>query len=46
MYFRAFYGSQKKQRLFPYTELNNFFCNQDVFCLLRGTDWIFKYTSG
>ena len=28
--------------MFPYTPLTDcFFCNRDVECLLRGTDWVF-----
>jgi hypothetical protein len=29
---------------FPYTTLTDWFCNRGV-CLLRGTDWVFKYNS-
>jgi len=32
------HGSQNKRRLFPYTALNNFFCNREAFCLLCGTE--------
>jgi hypothetical protein len=32
------YGSQNKQRLFPYTALLNSFYNPDGVCLLRGTN--------
>ena len=38
-------GFQNKQRLFPYTELTGWFLNLGRVCLLRGTDWIFKYNS-
>jgi len=34
-------GSENKQRLFPYTTLTGWFCNQAGMCLLRGTDWLF-----
>jgi DNA-directed RNA polymerase subunit RPC12/RpoP len=37
--------SQNKQRLFPYTALTDWFDNRDGVCLLRGTDWVFKYNS-
>jgi len=30
---------------FPITALTDWFCNRDGMCLLRGTDWIFKYNS-
>jgi hypothetical protein len=39
-------GSQNKQRLFPYTTLTDWFYNRGGVCLLRGTDWVFKYSSG
>jgi hypothetical protein len=32
--------------LFPYTALNDCFCNRNIECLLRGTDWIFEFISG
>jgi len=38
--------SQNKQRLFPYTTLTDCFYNREGECLLRGTDWVFKYESG
>jgi hypothetical protein len=37
--------SEKKQLLFPYTKLTGFY-NRDSVCLLRGTDWVFKYNTG
>ena len=39
-------GSEKKQRLFPYTALTDWFHNRVGVCLLRGTDWVFKCISG
>jgi len=38
------YGSEQKQLLFPYTTSTDWFYNRDVECLLRGTDWVFKYS--
>ena len=35
----------KKQQLFRYTEITDWFCNQDGVCLLRGTNWVFIYNS-
>jgi hypothetical protein len=35
-------GSEKTQRLFPYTALTFGFYNRDGMCLLRGTDWFCK----
>jgi len=47
MYLCVLYGRQNKQRLFPYTALTDgFWYNRDGVCLLRGTDWVFKYDSG
>ena len=46
VYLRILYGSLKKQRLFAYTALTDWFYNRDGVCLLRGMDWIFKYNSG
>jgi len=40
LYLCVLYGSENKQRLFPYTALNEFY-NRDGVCLLRGTDWVF-----
>jgi hypothetical protein len=37
-------GSQNKERLFLYTKLLTGFYNRDWVCLLRGTNWIFKYS--
>jgi hypothetical protein len=37
----CFYGSQNKQRLFPYTTLTDLFYSRVWVCLLRGTNWIF-----
>jgi ribosomal protein S26 len=37
-------GSEKKQPLFPYTALTDWFLYTDGVCFLRGTSWIFKYT--
>jgi hypothetical protein len=34
---------KKKQRLFPYTALTDWFYNREEVCLLRGTDWMFLY---
>jgi hypothetical protein len=31
-------GSQNKKRLFPYTDLTDWFYNRDGMCLLRGTN--------
>jgi hypothetical protein len=33
-------GPQKKQRLFPYTTVTDWFYNRDGECLLRGTSWV------
>jgi hypothetical protein len=38
LYLCVLYGSENKQRLFPYTTLTDCFCNRDGVCLLRGTD--------
>jgi hypothetical protein len=38
-------GSEDQQRLFPYTELTGWVCNRDRMCLLRVTNWTFKYNS-
>ena len=38
VYLSVLCGSQNKQRLFPY--------NRDGVCLLRGTDWVFRYKPG
>ena len=38
-------GSENKQRLFPSTELTDWFY-KEMECLLRGTDRIFRYESG
>ena len=47
VYLCVLYGSQNKHQLFPYTALTDwFFYGRDGVCLLRGTDWIFKYNSG
>jgi hypothetical protein len=37
VYLCAVYGSQNKERLFPYTVLTDWFFNWDGECLLRGT---------
>jgi hypothetical protein len=42
--FCVLYGSQNKQRLFPYTESIDFY-NWDRECLLQGTECIFNYRS-
>ena len=39
-------GSQNKQRLLHYTALTDRFFIREKVCLLRGTDWVFKYNSG
>jgi hypothetical protein len=39
------YGSENKQRLFPYKTLTDFY-NWDGVCLLRGTDWVFDGNVG
>ena len=39
-------GSQNKQRLFPYTALNDWFYNREGECLQRGTDWVFEHSWG
>ena len=36
-------GCHRKQCLFPLSVLKGFSLNGDAVCLLRGTDWIFKY---
>ena len=41
--FTCLFGSQNKQRLFPYTTLTDWFYNRDGVCLLRDTDWEFIY---
>jgi hypothetical protein len=39
-------GYQNKQLLFPYTTLTNWLLyNWDGVCLLRGTEWVFKYNA-
>jgi len=38
MYLCVLCGSQKKQRLFPYTALTGWLYNRDGAFLLRGTD--------
>jgi len=44
---RVLYGSENKQRLFPYTALtDSCFYNRDGVCLLRGTGLDIKYNSG
>jgi hypothetical protein len=46
VYLYVLYGSQNKQRLFPYIALSAWFLkNRGVF-LLRGTDWVLKYNTG
>jgi len=44
-YLCGLFGSQNKQRLFPYTVLTGWFCNRKGVCLLLGTDWIFIHNS-
>jgi len=44
VYIRVLYGSVNKERKFPYMLIC--FCYRHRICLLRGTDWIFIYTSG
>jgi hypothetical protein len=44
-YHHVLYGSQNKQRLYPFTTLNGFY-NRDGVCLLRGTDWVFIHNWG
>ena len=41
-YLCVFRVYQNKERLFPYIYMSGFY-NRDGVCLLRGTDWIFKY---
>ena len=45
MYLCVLCGSENKQRLFLYTALTDWFYNWDGECLLRGTDWVFKYNT-
>ena len=45
LYLWVLFGSQNKQRLFPYTTLSDWCYNWEGVCLLRGTHWIFKYNS-
>ena len=45
LYLCVLYGSQNKQRLFPCKALTEWFYNRDGVCLLRGTDWVLKYSS-
>jgi hypothetical protein len=43
-YTRVLYGSENKQRLFPYTASTDwFFYNREGMCLLRGTTCVFKF---
>ena len=42
MHLCVLYGSQNKQRLFPYTALTDWFYNRARECLLRDTSWVFK----
>jgi len=42
MYLCVLYGSENKQKLFPFTALTDWFYNQDGVYLLRGTDCVFK----
>ena len=46
LYLCVLYLSENKQRLVPliYHKLNGFY-NRDEKCLLRGTNWVFKYSS-
>jgi len=39
-------GFKNKQRISPYTIRTLGFSNRDGACLLRGTDWVPKYSSG
>lgn len=40
------YGYENKQRLFPYTAVTDWCYFRDGMCLMPGTRWIFKYSSG
>jgi hypothetical protein len=42
----VFYVLQNQHRLLTYTALLTGFYNRDGLCLLRGTDWVFIYSSG
>ena len=44
MYLCDLCGSENKQRLFPYTALTDWFYNREGVCLLRGMDWVCKYS--
>jgi hypothetical protein len=44
LYLCVLYLSENKQRLVPLTAQTGF-CNRDEKCLLRGADWVFKYSS-
>ena len=45
MYLCILYLSENKQRLVPLTAKLIGFYNRDEKCLLRGTNWIFKYSN-
>jgi hypothetical protein len=44
LYLFVLYLSESKQRLVPLTSQIDWFYSRDEKCLLRGTDWAFKYT--
>jgi len=42
----CFYGFKKNSYYFPIQHQLTGFYNRQKVCLLRGTDWIFKYNAG
>ena len=44
LYFCVFYLSENKKRLVPLKHKQIRFYNRDEKCLLRGTNWVFKYS--
>ena len=44
MHLCVLYGSPKKQPLFCFTALTDWFYNLNCECLLHSTNWIFKYS--
>ena len=46
VYLCVLYGSQNKQRLFPYIALSAWLLKNRGVYLLRGTDWVLKYNTG
>ena len=45
LYLCVLYLSENKQRLVPLTAKTDWFYNLDKKCLLRGTNWVFKWSS-